>query len=77
MFQYSLNGKGMIYGPNRKRITDPMECNLMVYSPNVTGIVFYERLFFNVVFFMVKDKKYSISDKIPIKISFMHSIKST
>ena len=36
---------------------------------------FYERLFFEVVIIMVKDKKYSAKDTMSIKISFMHYMK--
>ena len=33
---------------------------------------FYKILFFEVVIVMVKEKKYSIKDIVPIKLSFMH-----
>ena len=33
---------------------------------------FYKILFFEVVIVMVKEKKYSIKDTVPIKFSFMH-----
>ena len=38
---------------------------------------FYERLFFEVVIVMIKDKKYSIKDTMSIKISFMHYMQWT
>ena len=40
----------------------------MVYNPNGKGMV-YERLFFQVVIVMVKDKKTIINDTMSIKIS--------
>ena len=37
--------------------------------------IYYERLLFEMVIVIVKDKKYSINDTISIKISFMHYMK--
>ena len=37
--------------------------------------LYYERLLFEMVIVIVKDKKYSINDTISIKISFMHYMK--
>ena len=33
MFKPSPNGKGMVYGPNGKRIMTPMEFTLKIYRP--------------------------------------------
>ena len=38
---------------------------------------FYERLFFEVVIVMMKDKKYNMKYTVSIKISFMHYMKWT
>ena len=38
---------------------------------------FYKILFFEVVIVMVKEKKYSIKDTVPIKFSFMHYMQWT
>ena len=38
---------------------------------------FYERLFFEVIILMVKDKKYGIKDTMSIKNSFIHYMKWT
>ena len=37
--------------------------------------IYYERILFEMVIVIVKDKKYSINDTISIKISFMHYMK--
>ena len=54
----------------------------MEYSPNGKGIMtsmektwFYQRLSFEIVIVMVKDKKYSIKDTMSIKVSFMYYMK--
>ena len=39
MFILSLNGKGMIYGPNGKSIMVPMEYTPVVYRSNGKGMV--------------------------------------
>ena len=39
MFTLSLNGKGMIYGSNGKRIMVPMEYTPMVYRSNGKDMV--------------------------------------
>ena len=49
------------YSPNGKAIMTPMEKTW-----------FYEKLFFEVVIVMVKDKKYCIKDTMSIKVSFVH-----
>ena len=39
MFKNSPNEKDMVYDPNGKVFMAPMECTLMVYSPNGKGMV--------------------------------------
>ena len=38
MFKHSLNGKGIVYGPNGKGIMASMEYILMIYSPYGKGM---------------------------------------
>ena len=56
MLKLSSNEKGMIFGPNDKRIMAPMEHTPMVYGLNKKCMV-YERFFFEVVMVMVKDER--------------------
>ena len=56
MLKLSSNEKGMIFGPNDKRIIAPMEHTPMVYILNEKCMV-YERFFFEVVMVIVKDER--------------------
>ena len=60
----------MKYSTTGKDIIAPMEYTPMFYSPN--GKDYFERLLFEMVIVIAKDKKYSINNTISIKISFMH-----
>ena len=60
----------MKYSTTGKDIIAPMEYTPMFYSPN--GKDYFERLLFEMVIGIAKDKKYSINNTISIKISFMH-----
>ena len=39
MFKHSPNEKGMVYGPNGKRIMASKEYTLIIYSPNEKDMV--------------------------------------
>ena len=56
LFKHSPTGKGLIYDPNGGGTMTPMEYNLMFIAP-IEKAWFYEKLFFEVVIVMVKDKK--------------------
>ena len=56
LFKHSPTGKGLIYDPNGEGIMTPMEYKLMFIAP-MEKAWFYEKLFFEVVIVMVKDKK--------------------
>ena len=45
MFKHSLNGKGIVYAPNGKRIMASMEYTLMIYNPSGKGMVFWNIAF--------------------------------
>ena len=38
MFKHSPNGKGMVYGPNGKRVMASIEYSLIIYNPTGRGI---------------------------------------
>ena len=47
IFEYSPNGKGMVYGPNGKGIMASLEYTLIIYSPNGKGMVLKNNVFPN------------------------------
>ena len=72
MFKDSLNGKGIVYGPNGKRIMASMEYTLMIYNPSGKGMVFWNIVFPSGNPHDKKWKSCTIKDTMSIKISFMH-----
>ena len=74
MVKHSPNG---IITPLEKALWPQWRITPLFLAP-MEKARFYEKLFFELVIVMVRDKKkYSIKDKMPIKISFMHYMKWT
>ena len=69
MFEHSPNEKGMVYGPNGKRIMTSKEYTLIIYNPNEKGMVLW-----NIVFPRCTIK-YTMSIKISaMQLQELHSV---
>ena len=72
MFKQIPNGKGMVYGPNGKRIMASLEYTLIIYSSSGKGMALWKIVFPSGNRNGKRKKRCTKKDAMSIKISFIH-----